>query len=151
MQLGTRLECVGSSSRVSGACHDERRLRLIGRLSGVAERLAGNDGPRSSLGIKPSSDDVVGHRREFARRFTEGIGKFTGNTKRDHQKTHRKNVESCRIGGINHLSAAVGPLVPWKQGSCQRLSAAELPGQQVNHPYLVFGRLTTGKPPKLGD
>ncbi|RRT59867.1 hypothetical protein B296_00019537 [Ensete ventricosum] len=46
MQLGTRLECVGNSPRVSGACQDgareftERRSRLIGRLSEVAKMLA---------------------------------------------------------------------------------------------------------------
>ncbi|RWW50187.1 hypothetical protein BHE74_00043576 [Ensete ventricosum] len=43
MQLGTRLECVRSSLRVSGACQDNareftgRRLRLTRRLSGAAE------------------------------------------------------------------------------------------------------------------
>ncbi|RWV81873.1 hypothetical protein GW17_00056670, partial [Ensete ventricosum] len=46
MRLGTRQECVESSPRVSGACQDStrefarRRLRLAGRLSGVAEKLA---------------------------------------------------------------------------------------------------------------
>ncbi|RWV89224.1 hypothetical protein BHE74_00052089 [Ensete ventricosum] len=48
MQLGARLECVGSSSRVSEACQDgvmefaERRPRLTRRLSRVAEKLAGS-------------------------------------------------------------------------------------------------------------
>ncbi|RRT44200.1 hypothetical protein B296_00029958, partial [Ensete ventricosum] len=46
MRLGTLLERVGSSRKVSGACQDgareftRRRSRLVGRLSGVAERLA---------------------------------------------------------------------------------------------------------------
>ncbi|RWV81063.1 hypothetical protein GW17_00057556 [Ensete ventricosum] len=46
IQLGTRQECVRSLSRVLGVCQDgvrefiERRPRLAGRLSGVAERLA---------------------------------------------------------------------------------------------------------------
>ncbi|RWV88662.1 hypothetical protein GW17_00049225 [Ensete ventricosum] len=46
MQLGTRLGCVGSFSRVSGACQDSarefagRRPRLTRRLSRVAEKLA---------------------------------------------------------------------------------------------------------------
>ncbi|RWW06585.1 hypothetical protein GW17_00030078 [Ensete ventricosum] len=71
MWLGTHLECVGSSPRVSGACQDDareftgRRLRLVGRLSRVAERLIGNltttmkrnyrsdMDPGSSLGIGP--------------------------------------------------------------------------------------------------
>ncbi|RWW04374.1 hypothetical protein BHE74_00045295 [Ensete ventricosum] len=49
MRLGTRLECIRSSPRVSGACEDDtreftgRRLRLAGRLSRVAEKLAGSD------------------------------------------------------------------------------------------------------------
>ncbi|RWW48485.1 hypothetical protein BHE74_00045442 [Ensete ventricosum] len=48
MRLGTRLECIRSSPRVSGACQDdtreftEGRPRLTGRLSGVAEILAGS-------------------------------------------------------------------------------------------------------------
>ncbi|RWW44310.1 hypothetical protein BHE74_00049942 [Ensete ventricosum] len=48
MRLETRQECVGSSSRVLGVCQDgarefaKRRSRLIGRLSGVAEKLAGS-------------------------------------------------------------------------------------------------------------
>ncbi|RZR92776.1 hypothetical protein BHM03_00021118 [Ensete ventricosum] len=92
MWLETRLECVESSPRVSRACQDsareftERIPRLVGRLSWVAERLAGNDGPRSSLGIGPGSDDAVRPRREFARRFAEGIGKLAGNTSGDCRK-----------------------------------------------------------------
>ncbi|RWV92526.1 hypothetical protein GW17_00045087 [Ensete ventricosum] len=48
MRLGTRLECVGSSPRVSGACQDGarefvgRRAKLVERLSRVAERLVGS-------------------------------------------------------------------------------------------------------------
>ncbi|RZR73022.1 hypothetical protein BHM03_00019220 [Ensete ventricosum] len=57
--------------------------------------------PRSSLGIGPSSDDEVISRREFARRFAEGIGKLTENTKGDHreedQRTYRKNARGYRI------------------------------------------------------
>ncbi|RRT77986.1 hypothetical protein B296_00005548 [Ensete ventricosum] len=70
---GVRQELTEST----GACQDgvrefaERRPRLLGRLSGVTERLA-----RSWEG----SDDAVGPRWEFARRFSEGIGKLVGNT-----------------------------------------------------------------------
>ncbi|RWV88823.1 hypothetical protein GW17_00049061 [Ensete ventricosum] len=48
MRLGTHLECIGSSSKVSKVYHDStrefigRRPRLAGRLSRVAERLAGS-------------------------------------------------------------------------------------------------------------
>ncbi|RWW14896.1 hypothetical protein BHE74_00008887 [Ensete ventricosum] len=48
--------------------------------------LQPNDGPRSNLGIRLSSNDVVRPRREFPRRFVEGIGKLTGNMLRDYRK-----------------------------------------------------------------
>ncbi|RWW58116.1 hypothetical protein BHE74_00035053 [Ensete ventricosum] len=80
MRLGTHQECVGSSPRVSGACQDsamefaKRRPRLTGRLSGKAETLAGR------------LDDAEGAHREFARRFTKGIGKLARNTSGDHRR-----------------------------------------------------------------
>ncbi|RRT68858.1 hypothetical protein B296_00025049 [Ensete ventricosum] len=46
MRLETLQECIGSSLRVSGVCQDgarefaRRRPKLIGRLLGVAEKLA---------------------------------------------------------------------------------------------------------------
>ncbi|RWW00091.1 hypothetical protein GW17_00036967 [Ensete ventricosum] len=61
MRLGTYLECIGSSLRVSGVCQDgtrefvEKRPRLAERLSGVAKRLV------------KSLDDAVGARWKFAR------------------------------------------------------------------------------------
>ncbi|RRT37229.1 hypothetical protein B296_00054457, partial [Ensete ventricosum] len=61
--------------------------------------LQPNDGPRSNLGIGPSSNDVVGPRWEFPRRFVEGIGKLTGNMLRDYRKTRHKNIGGCRISG----------------------------------------------------
>ncbi|RWW03881.1 hypothetical protein GW17_00032924 [Ensete ventricosum] len=48
--------------------------------------LQPDDGPRSSLGIRPGSDDAVGSRREFAKRFTEGIEKLVGNLNGDHRE-----------------------------------------------------------------
>ncbi|RWW71189.1 hypothetical protein BHE74_00021100 [Ensete ventricosum] len=98
MRLGTCQECVGSSLRVLGAYQDgarefaRRRPKLVGRLSGVAEKLAGvgmlqpDDGPGSCLGIGPGSDDAVGSRQEFARRITKEIGKLAGNTPGDRRK-----------------------------------------------------------------
>ncbi|RWV78765.1 hypothetical protein GW17_00060210 [Ensete ventricosum] len=121
MRLGTRQECVGSSPRVSGDCQDgtkefaRRRSRLVGRLSGVAEKLAGSltmtasmelqpdNGPRSSLSIGPGFGRCGEFRQEFARRFADGIMKLTGNTPGDHrgedQKTCHKYVGGYRIGG----------------------------------------------------
>ncbi|RRT63753.1 hypothetical protein B296_00000661 [Ensete ventricosum] len=43
-----------------------------------AIELQPNDGPRSSLGIRPGLDIAVGPRWEFARRFAEGIEKLAG-------------------------------------------------------------------------
>ncbi|RZS19488.1 hypothetical protein BHM03_00051742 [Ensete ventricosum] len=63
-------------------------------------KLQPDDGPRYSLGIGPSSDDAVGSRRKFTRRFTEGIGKLAGNTKGDRweedRRTYRKIVGGCQ-------------------------------------------------------
>ncbi|RRT61414.1 hypothetical protein B296_00013978, partial [Ensete ventricosum] len=46
------------------------------------------------------SDDAVGSRRKFARRFAKEIGKLVGNVKEDHweedRKTYRKITGGCR-------------------------------------------------------
>ncbi|RRT34060.1 hypothetical protein B296_00056554 [Ensete ventricosum] len=55
-------------------------------------KLQPDDGPRYSLGIGSSSDDAVGSRQKFARRFTEGIGKLVGNAKGDRWE---KNQRTC--------------------------------------------------------
>ncbi|RWW00982.1 hypothetical protein GW17_00036012 [Ensete ventricosum] len=73
MRLGNRQESVGSSLRVSGVCQDgarefvRRRSRLAGRLSGVAERLAGSwEG--LDVDVKPSaSDGSTGVAQDFGR------------------------------------------------------------------------------------
>ncbi|RWV95708.1 hypothetical protein GW17_00041644, partial [Ensete ventricosum] len=61
--------------------------------------LQSDDGPRC-LGIGPSSDNVVGSCRKFARRFVEGIRKLAGNVKGDRRKedrrTYRKIAGGCR-------------------------------------------------------
>ncbi|RZR88283.1 hypothetical protein BHM03_00015826 [Ensete ventricosum] len=53
------------------------------------------------LGIGPGSDDVVGSRRKFARRFTEEIEKLAGNMKGDcrekDRRTYRKIARGCQI------------------------------------------------------
>ncbi|RWW83381.1 hypothetical protein BHE74_00008116 [Ensete ventricosum] len=63
----------------------------------------------ATLGIGPSSDDVVGSRLKFARRFAEGIGKLAGNAKGDRREEDgricRKIVGSCwcmRELGLNY-------------------------------------------------
>ncbi|RRT46589.1 hypothetical protein B296_00005584 [Ensete ventricosum] len=64
---------------------------------GVAEKLAGNNGSRSSLGIRPGLDDVVGPRWEFARRFFEGIKKLAGRSPKEDRMTYRKNAEGWAV------------------------------------------------------
>ncbi|RWW54248.1 hypothetical protein BHE74_00039178 [Ensete ventricosum] len=65
-------------------------------------KLQPNDGPRYTLDIGLSSDDAVGSRRKFARRFVEGIRKLAGNTKGDHWKENRR---TCRkiAGGCRSM------------------------------------------------
>ncbi|RWW35558.1 hypothetical protein BHE74_00059502 [Ensete ventricosum] len=90
-------------------------------MTGVME-LQLDDGPRLSLGIGPGSDDVMGPHWEFARKFTEGIEKLTGNTLRDHwKKTERLIVrmrEVIRLAGWTPVclkkedsGVDVGPMV----------------------------------------
>ncbi|RZS20237.1 hypothetical protein BHM03_00052727 [Ensete ventricosum] len=76
--LGTRREIAGKKTR-----------GLAARLPAIV-RVCGNNGPRSSLGIGPSSDDAVGSRREFAKRFVEGIRMLARNMKGDHRKKTRE-------------------------------------------------------------
>ncbi|RWW45027.1 hypothetical protein BHE74_00049166 [Ensete ventricosum] len=63
-------------------------------------KLQPDDVPRYSLGIGLSSNDTVGSRRKFARRFVVGIGKLAGNTKGDRRKEDRRTchkiIEGCR-------------------------------------------------------
>ncbi|RWW35805.1 hypothetical protein BHE74_00059223, partial [Ensete ventricosum] len=135
------------SLRVSGVCQDNvrefarRRPRLIGRLSGVAEKLVRrltmigamelqpDDGPRSSLSIRPGFKRCNGISLKFTRRFVEGIGKLAGNTPRDHRKkTKRLAARMSEVAGLAG-------------------------GQRVNHPYLgvraVEPPKSMGEPPGL--
>ncbi|RWV78822.1 hypothetical protein GW17_00060142 [Ensete ventricosum] len=57
-------------------------------------KLQPDDGPRSNLSIGPGSNDTVGFRREFARRFTEGIGKLAGNKPEDYWEKTRSLATS---------------------------------------------------------
>ncbi|RRT40193.1 hypothetical protein B296_00029671 [Ensete ventricosum] len=74
-------------------------------------KLQPDDGPRYSLGIGPSSDDAVGSRRKFTRRFTEGMGKLVGNVKGDRWEEDRRTCH--KIDGsyrsMPELDDAVGP------------------------------------------
>ncbi|RRT62431.1 hypothetical protein B296_00000480 [Ensete ventricosum] len=56
-------------------------------------KLQPDNGSRYSLGIGSSSNDAMGSRRKFARRFAEGIKKFAGNVKGDRREEDRR---TCR-------------------------------------------------------
>ncbi|RWV85557.1 hypothetical protein GW17_00052639 [Ensete ventricosum] len=81
MRLETCQECIRSSPRVSGVCHDgtrefaRRRPRLAGILSRVAEKACRD-------GISP----------KFTRKFVEGIEKLVGNTPGDRRKKTRRLI-----------------------------------------------------------
>ncbi|RWW02418.1 hypothetical protein GW17_00034495 [Ensete ventricosum] len=115
MRLGTHLECVRSSSRVSGACQDgvrefvRRRPRLVGRLSRVAERLAESweeipvgcrnaDRPLPGGTAKNRPSTVDFNRRrpiegEIDRqRLIEGEGKKKKKRKRRKKEKRRKEI-----------------------------------------------------------
>ncbi|RRT32152.1 hypothetical protein B296_00035383 [Ensete ventricosum] len=57
-----------------------------------------HDGPRYSLGMGPSSDDVVGSHRKFTRRFTKRIGKLAGNAKGDSQEEDQRTCSKIAGG-----------------------------------------------------
>ncbi|RRT48747.1 hypothetical protein B296_00009697 [Ensete ventricosum] len=125
MRLGTRLQCIRSSPRVLGVYQNgakelvKKRLRLIGRLSGVVERLVESLGrsyrpdidPGSSLGIEPRFRRCGGSSPGVHLNFTEGIGKIARNTLGDRwRRTVRlviRNTESCQIVGVRSLSLMV--------------------------------------------
>ncbi|RZR80281.1 hypothetical protein BHM03_00006276 [Ensete ventricosum] len=96
--MGTHQGCVRSLPRVSGVCQDgarefaERRLRLVGRLFGVAEKLVG------------SWDGLVMD-------VFEGIGKLARNMLRNHRRKIMRLVVGdfggCRNAGVRSLSLVV--------------------------------------------
>ncbi|RWW23166.1 hypothetical protein GW17_00012602 [Ensete ventricosum] len=72
-----------STTQSKGRELEERKAVFV--KSSMLQLQPDNE-PRSSLGIGPGLDDAVGPRREFARRFTKGIGKLAGSTPGDHRK-----------------------------------------------------------------
>ncbi|RRT76360.1 hypothetical protein B296_00007830 [Ensete ventricosum] len=80
-------------------------------MKGAIE-LQPDDGPRSSLGIGPGSDDAMEPRQEFARRFVEGIGKLAGNTLGDRWKKTiglaTRMFKATGLGGTQSVDQRVG-------------------------------------------
>ncbi|RZS20859.1 hypothetical protein BHM03_00053416 [Ensete ventricosum] len=88
-------------------------------MTGAME-LQPDNGPRSSLGIGPSSDDAVEHHREFARRFAKGIEKLAGNMLGNRRK---KTIGlTVRISETVGLGRRFG-LHPKKIGSGRRCAS----------------------------
>ncbi|RWW21615.1 hypothetical protein BHE74_00024552 [Ensete ventricosum] len=88
MRLETRLECVGSSSRVSRVPgwrngvrwkKTETQRKIVGGSRKACRELERPDmDPRSSLGIRLSLNDAVGARCEFARTSPKVSGRSLG-------------------------------------------------------------------------
>ncbi|RRT83697.1 hypothetical protein B296_00016947 [Ensete ventricosum] len=76
-------------------------------MAGTMELQLDNE-PRSSLSIGSRFGRYGGFRREFARRFVEGIGKLAGNTLGDHrgedEKICRKYAEVTGLAELNQLT-----------------------------------------------
>ncbi|RRT34088.1 hypothetical protein B296_00058990 [Ensete ventricosum] len=119
MRLGTRQECVGNLPRVSGVCHDgarefaRRRPRLVGRLSGVAEKLVW------------SYDGLV---TDIRRRDREARWEHAGRLLEEDQKTRCKNIGGRQISGIRYSprgEEAPSGVPTGKKGHRERLTMVE--------------------------
>ncbi|RWV95780.1 hypothetical protein GW17_00041562 [Ensete ventricosum] len=99
-----RVDAFGNSPRVC-----RKLTESIGSLPGWCKRVRQKKsetrrkivgGSRKACRESGCSDDAMGSRRKFARRFVEGIGKLAGNVKGDCRKedrqTCRKIVRGCR-------------------------------------------------------
>ncbi|RZR79306.1 hypothetical protein BHM03_00004995 [Ensete ventricosum] len=74
---------------------------LLGLTMIGAMELQPDDGPRSSLSIRPGFKRCNGISLKFTRRFVEGIGKLAGNTPRDHRKkTKRLAARMSEVAGL---------------------------------------------------
>ncbi|RWV92226.1 hypothetical protein GW17_00045416 [Ensete ventricosum] len=92
-------------------------------------KLQPDDGPSYSLGIGPSSDDAMGSHQKFTRRFTEEIGKFTGNAKGDRQEEDRRTCHKI-VGGCRRLPDYAG-----NPSDGQQVSTGKSPRWQLDRPY----------------
>ncbi|RWW52483.1 hypothetical protein BHE74_00041093 [Ensete ventricosum] len=70
-----------------------RQKKIETRRKIIGDSRKAYNGSRYSLGIGSSSDDAMGSRQKFARRFVEGIRKFAGNAKGDRREVDRR---TCR-------------------------------------------------------
>ncbi|RZR75907.1 hypothetical protein BHM03_00000489 [Ensete ventricosum] len=99
MRLGTRLECIESSPRVSGAYQDDareftgRRPRLAGRLSVVVERLELRSLPRWHKRVHRKKAEtrrkIVGGSRKAYRE----MGRFNHDGEKELQIRHEPMIK----------------------------------------------------------
>ncbi|RWV85230.1 hypothetical protein BHE74_00043019 [Ensete ventricosum] len=79
---------------------------------------------------------------------SKGSGSLLGTRREITGRLAARMPEAVGLTGASKLLVSDGcttrTLETW------RLPAAEPPGRRVNRSYLVFGRLTTGKSPRLG-
>ncbi|RWW60294.1 hypothetical protein BHE74_00032730 [Ensete ventricosum] len=114
-------------------------------------KLQPDDGQISSLGIGPGSDDAVGPRREFAKRFAEGIGKVTGNTPGDRQKkTGRPTARISKAARLAGVNLAAPTWVAYPPSTTQKLgtgdSTVDLGGSATNSHWQPLCFQGTGDP-----
>ncbi|RWW18900.1 hypothetical protein BHE74_00045199 [Ensete ventricosum] len=81
----TRRKIVGGSQKLAG------RLTRTGAM-----KLQPDDGPRSSLGIGPSSDDVVGSRRSSLGDSQKGSGSSLGTHREIAGRRPEDSRQECR-------------------------------------------------------
>ncbi|RWV81829.1 hypothetical protein GW17_00056719, partial [Ensete ventricosum] len=101
--LRVRQELVEGVESLSGWRNGvrQKKIKTHRKIVGAAEKLAGNNGPRSSLSIRPGFRRCSGISSKFARRFAEEIGKLAGNTPGDHRKkTERLAARMPEVAGL---------------------------------------------------
>ncbi|RWW38074.1 hypothetical protein BHE74_00056725 [Ensete ventricosum] len=95
-----RVDAVGNSPRVCRKLAEgieslpKWRKRVRQKKTETCRKIVG--GSRKAyhdLGIGLGSDDAMGSRRKFARRFAEGIEKLVGNAKADYREEDQR---TCR-------------------------------------------------------
>ncbi|RWV89824.1 hypothetical protein GW17_00048010 [Ensete ventricosum] len=84
--------------------------------------LQPDDGPRSSLGIGPGSDDAVGSRRSLLGDSPKGSGSSLGTHREIARRRSKDSPQECRR------------LPDWREYFWWLTH----PGWRVNHPYLDF-------------
>ncbi|RWW48929.1 hypothetical protein BHE74_00044963 [Ensete ventricosum] len=137
MRLGTHLECIGSSPRVSGVCQDGareftgRRPGLTGRLSGKAEKLVRS---WEGLEVRTMQWELTGSSLGVHRRNQEARWEHAGRSLEEDRKTRCKNTGGCRFGGSDDCTTQAGGCIARTlfSGCLQRCH------RRLYRPYPIF-------------